>query len=171
MSKKNESRVDLALRALSKKRKPYTITKIADAVFHQREEEMTPEKLAQFEMDFMLSGHFICCGEDINQHKLWDLKSRQPSSLMDKEGNYLDDLYEEDEDVLKNELSDDTVYKVEKEFREDYYDQDDDDEDENEEKDDIEEELMSEGYFDGDDEEKEEETETDDIEEELVESK
>jgi DNA-directed RNA polymerase delta subunit len=170
MDKRSESRVELALKAFSKKRKPYTITKIAEVVFTQREEEMTPEKLAQFEMDFMLSGHFICCGEDINQHKLWDLKSRQPSSLMDKEGNYLDDLYEEDEDVLKNELSDDTVYKVEKEFQEDYYDQDDEEEDD-EEHDDIEEELMSEGYFDDEADEIDEDTETDDIEEELIESK
>lgn len=150
MNNKNESLLDLAFKALSKKRKPYTLPKIAEEAFELKGEKMTVDKLAQFQMDFMLSGSFICCGEDANGHKLWDLKNRQPSSLQDKDGSYLDDKYSDDEDVLKNELSDDLPYKVSKKYHDDDDIDDEDEDDEDEERDDIEEELS---YLDDEDEE------------------
>lgn len=134
----NDSLIEIALREMKSKRKPRTLDRIAKDVFEVKglnikEEEKT---LAQFKMDFMLSGYFICCGEDKHGNKVWDLKSRQPSSLLDKDGSSLEDLYEYDEEVVKHELKDDII------FKEDLSDSDDDEEDEDE-RDEIEEELLS----------------------------
>lgn len=140
----NDSLIEIALREMKAKRKPRTLAKIAKDVFEVKginikEDERT---LAQFEIDFMLSGHFICCGEDKNGAKLWDLKSRQPSSLLDKDGNYLEDLYDDDEEVVKNELKDDIVFQqLDEDFEDDV--EEEGDEEEEEEHDDIEEELLS----------------------------
>ncbi len=158
----NDSLIEIALREMKSKRKPRTLNKIAKDVFEVKglnikEEEKT---LAQFQMDFMLSGYFICCGEDKNGNKIWDLKSRQPSSLLDKDGSYLEDLYDYDEEVVKNELKDDIVYKA----VDDDFDADDEDDDK-EEHDEIEEELLSEGLVVEDDlEEEEDEDLADDFE-------
>ncbi|MGD9605181.1 MAG: hypothetical protein AB7V00_03360 [Bacilli bacterium] len=144
----NDSLIEIALRKMHSRRQPRTIVKIAKDVFEEKgyTTEEGDKLFTQFSIDFMLSGHFICCGEDKNGIKLWDLKSRQPSSLLDKDGNYLEDLYNDDEEVLKNELTDETPFKqgLDKEFEDETYDEDDE-EDDNEEHDDIEEELLNEG--------------------------
>ena len=89
-------------------------------------------------MDFMLSGHFICCGED-KHGKIMGLESRQKSSLLDKDGVYLEDLYSDDEEVIKHELNDNIIYKPAKSFDDDDYDMDDEEEEETEEEvDDVE---------------------------------
>ncbi len=134
----NDSLIEIALREMKSKRKPRTLERIAKDVFEVKglnikEEE---ETLAQFKMDFMLSGYFICCGEDKHGNKVWDLKSRQPSSLLDKDGSSLEDLYEYDEEVIKHELKDDIIYKEE-------LGESDDEDDDEEEHDEIEEELLS----------------------------
>ncbi|HBP25675.1 MAG TPA: hypothetical protein DD618_01815 [Acholeplasmatales bacterium] len=145
----NDSMLEIALRKMKSRRNPRTIAKIAKDVFE--EQGFSPEEseklFTQFHIDFMLSGYFICCGEDKNGVKLWDLKNRQPSSLLDKDGNYLEDLYSDDEEVLKNELTDDTVYPapLNKEFEDETYDEDEDEDEEKPEHDDIEEDLLSEG--------------------------
>lgn len=149
----NDSLIEIALREMKAKRKPRTLAKIAKDVFEIKGIPSTDSDniMSQFEIDFMLSGYFICCGEDKNGSKLWDLKNRQPSSLLDKDGNYLEDLYSDDEEVVKNELKDDIVYKpaLDKDFDEEYEadineEEDDDEEEETEETDEIEEELMAE---------------------------
>ena len=94
-------------------------------------------EVAQFQVDFMISGYFVCCGEDKSGNQLWDLKTRQPSSLLDKDSGYMRDLSEEEEEALSNELKDDFQYGGE---NIDQYIEDDDDEETNE-KDDIEEDL------------------------------
>ncbi len=152
----NDSLIEIALREMKSKRKPRTLARIAKDVFEVKGLDIKKEKkaLAQFQMDFMLSGYFVCCGEDKHGNKVWDLKNRQPSSLLDKDGSLLEDLYEYDEDVLMHELKDDTIYYKEGEI----YSTDDDDEDEVEH-DEIEEELLS---LD------EDEDEEDDIEDDLL---
>ena len=79
---------------------------------------------------------FHFSGEDKDKNQLWDLKERQPSSLLDKDGGVLD-LYENDEEATKNELRDDVDF-VDKNV-DDYIN--DDEIDKKEDEDDIEEEL------------------------------
>lgn len=140
----NDSLIEIALREMKSKRKPRTLARIAKDVFEVKGLDIKKEEeaLAQFEMDFMLSGYFICCGEDKHGNKVWDLKSRQPSSLLDKDGSYLEDLYDNDEEVLMHELKDDLLYPETEIYGTDD-EVDEDEEDDEEEQDDIEEELLS----------------------------
>ena len=151
----NDSLIEIALREMKSKRKPRTLARIAKDVFEVKGLDIKKEKRPwpSFRWTFMLSGYFVCCGEDKHGNKVWDLKNRQPSSLLDKDGSLLEDLYEYDEDVLVHELKDDTIYK-----EGEIYSTDDDDEDEVEH-DEIEEELLS---LD------EDEDEEDDIEDDLL---
>ena len=137
-----DSLVEIAIKEMAKKRKPRSLSQIAKESFEIKgiSAEEAKKLLPQFEIDFMLCGNFICCGEDRKGEKLWDLKTRQHSSLLDKEGIYLEDPYDDDEDVIKNELKDDSF---ENENNEEFDDNDDiDDDEDDEEKDDIEEELL-----------------------------
>lgn len=111
MNNKNDSLLEIATSLMKKKRKPQVLDSILEEVF-QKKGISTDDAavVAQFEVDFMLSGVFIYCGEDKNGNQLWDLKERQPSSLLDKDGGYLEDIYADDEDVIKNELKDDFSY-------------------------------------------------------------
>lgn len=152
MNDRNDSLIEIALKEMTKKRKPKTLEKICKDVLEIKGLEYSEEAVSQFQIDFMLSGHFVCCGEDKNGEKLWDLKCRQSSSLLDKDGNYLDDPYDDDDDVVKNELNDDIDYSGLDQQEDDAYEEDDDDDDE-EETDDIEEELLLASYPDEDDEE------------------
>ena len=141
MVENQDSLVEIAIKEMSKKRKARTLANIAKEVFEIK--GLTPAEAAaalpQFQIDFMLSGHFICCGEDRKGAKMWDLKNRQHSSLLDKEGVYVDPQ-DDDEDVIKNELRDDIfVDENNSEYENEYNDDEDDDKDE--EKDDIEEAL------------------------------
>jgi hypothetical protein len=122
----------------------------------------------------MLSGFFVCCGEDKQGNQLWDLKTRQLSALLDKDSGYMRDLSDEDEEALSNELKDDFQFGDH-----DGIDQyiDDDDEEERNEQDDIEEDLGIVALSQDPDEsdevityegEDEEEEDFDDIEEELT---
>lgn len=137
----NESFIDIAIRVMKTKKKPKSLKELTNEIFQAKGIKENIEELkAQFQMDFMLSGYFVCCGEDKNGLKLWDLKSRQPSTLLDKDGNYLEDLYENDEDVIRNELKDDYVFENELDKTVDEIISDDEEE-ETDETDDIEEEL------------------------------
>ncbi len=130
----NDSYLEMALKLMKKKRKPQSLDAITKEVFQKRGFKGTEQEVAQFQLDFMLCGHFICCGEDKDNTHLWDLKSRQPSSLLDKDGGYLEDYYADDEDVINNELKDEYAEVISEQF----YEEDDDDTDE---QDDIAEEL------------------------------
>ena len=91
MNDKNDSLLEIATSLMKKKRKPQVLDSILEEVF-QKKGISTDDAavVAQFEVDFMLSGVFIYCGEDKNGNQLWDLKERQPSSLLDKDGEYID---------------------------------------------------------------------------------
>lgn len=153
MNEKNDSLIEIAFSEMKKKKKPKTLEKICKDVFEIKGIKYNEEEASQFQIDFMLSGKFICCGEDKNGEKLWDLKSRQSSSLLDKDGSYLEDPYDDDDEVANAELKDemDSVYADED--KDGIYDDDDDDDDEDDdsEPDDIEEELMAGAYLDEDD--------------------
>ena len=111
MNDKYDSFLEIATSLMKRKKKPQTLDIILEEVFQKRGlTEIDDNVIAQFEVDFMLSGMFIYCGEDKNGNQLWDLKERQPSSLLDKDGGYLEDIYADDEDVIKHELKDDFSY-------------------------------------------------------------
>ena len=137
----NDALIEIAIELMKNKNKPQTITTIAKEVFEEKGIKLNEksEEYSQFVIDFMLCGDFIVCGEDKKGNKLWDLKNRQHHDMQDKEGFYIDDLYE-DEEVAKNELKDEYDYA---ENNQNDFDNSDnqDDEEETEEKDDIEEEL------------------------------
>lgn len=154
-----KSLLEIALEEMKKKKKPRTMQKILEETFQLKGMNYKEEadKVAQFEMDFMLSGHFICCGENKDGTKLWDLKNRQPTSLLDKDGSYLDDLYSDDEDVVKNELTDDMIFAADLQSEDEMWESlDREDDEEEEEHDEIEEELSSTADFSEDDDEIEE---------------
>lgn len=137
----NDALIEIAIELMKNKNKPQTITTIAKEVFEEKGIKLNEksEEYSQFVIDFMLCGDFIVCGEDKKGNKLWDLKNRQHHDMQDKEGFYIDDLYE-DEEVAKNELKDEYDYAEnnQNDFDNSY---NQDDEEETEEKDDIEEEL------------------------------
>jgi DNA-directed RNA polymerase subunit delta len=83
------------------------------------------EIVSQFYLDFMMSGYFIFCGDS-----LWDLKERQPVNMLDKDGGDFDDIFADDEDVLKNELRDGATYATFTSIDEDDADEDDTEEEE-----------------------------------------
>lgn len=138
----SDALIEIAIDLMKTKNKPQIITAIAKEVFEAKGIKLNEksEEYSQFVIDFMLCGDFIVCGEDKKGNKLWDLKNRQHHDMQDKEGFYIDDLYE-DEEVAKNELKDDYTYNENNQNEFDSIDKDEDDEEEKEEKDDIEEEL------------------------------
>ena len=128
MIENQDSLVEIAIKEMSKKRRPRTLASIAKDVFEIKglTKEEAEAALPQFQIDFMLCGNFICCGEDRKGAKIWDLKSRQPSSLLDKEGVYLEDPYDDDDDDDEEEEKDD----IEEELL--LYEEDDDDDEDDE---------------------------------------
>lgn len=176
----NDSLLEAAIKLMKSKKKPKVLKELTDEVFKAKGiKENLDEKRAQFQMDFMLSGYFVCCGENNAGNKLWDLKSRQPSTLLDRDGNYLEDLYADDEDVIKNELKDDVLFTGDNETNIDAFIEDDEEEESETETDDIEEELGLVGLDEEaegeattteiivDEEDEEDDEEEDDIEAEL----
>lgn len=168
-----DSFLEIAVSLMKKKKKPQTLDLITKEVFSKKGVEGSELQIAQFQVDFMLSGYFVCCAEDKDGVQLWDLKTRQPSSLLDKEGVYMKDMSDEDEEVLNNELKDDYQF----DGRQDIDQYIDDDDEETTEQDDIEEDLGIVALSQDPDEsdevityegEDEEEDDFDDIEEELT---
>lgn len=172
MNNNYDSFLEIAVALMKKKKKPQSLDSITKEVFSKKGVEAKELQVAQFQVDFMLSGYFVCCGEDKDGNQLWDLKNRQLSSLLDKDGGYLKDMSDDDEEVINNELKDEFQFDSHENIDQFI----DDDEEESNEQDDIEEDL---GLVISDDEEsdgedvienddfEEAEEETDDIEEEL----
>ena len=166
MSNINDSLISVAREVVEKSDKPLTINEIAEKVFKLKEKQPTSEDIVKFGIDFMLCGDFICCGNK-STGNVWDLKNRQSIAVLDKD--VIEDLLEDDEDVKKNTLTDETLY--EEVLDKSLEGMNDEDEDDNtNEKDDIEEELGLTEDTDGDniemvtvlqedDEDEEEETE------------
>ena len=127
------SLVEIAYKLLSKKRKPQLLEDIIKDVMSTKGYKVKDAKdvAPQFILDFQSCGDFIYCGDG-----RWDLKERQPTSVLDKDGSDYD--YYDDEDVLRNELKDDDFISIHKD--EDLLDDGDDhldDEDEEIEDDDL----------------------------------
>lgn len=103
MSSKDNSLIEIAVELLQKKQRPQNINSIIKEVMSIKgiKAAEVSQYAPQFVMDFMLSGYFVYCGEDC-----WDLKDRQPTSVLDKDGGDYEDFLDNDEDVKKNELKD-----------------------------------------------------------------
>ena len=141
MANSNQSLIEIAYELMQKKRKPKTLLDIWKevAAIKGLSEEEKANNEPQFYIDFMLCGHFIAVSENKKGVKVWDLKSRQPSSVLDKEIMYInDDPYNYDEDVIKNELKDEMIYEG---LNANLEPAEEDEEDDSEEPDEIEEEL------------------------------
>ena len=142
MSSKDNSLIEIAIELLYKKQRPQNIYSIIKEVMSIKgiKAASVSEYAPQFVMDFMSSGYFVYCGDDC-----WDLKDRQPTSVLDKDGGDYEDLYENDEDVKKNELKDgafDAAYADENNYEspiivKDEEDEEDDDEEEENDDDDL----------------------------------
>lgn len=131
---KDKSLLEIAIELLDSKKKPQKMLTIIKEVMEIKgvKQALIKELAPQFVLDFMQSGYFVYCGDDT-----WDLKDRQPTSVLDKDGGDYEDIYEDDEDVKNNELKDD-MYDSNNDDDQDY---DDDDDDEEEEEDDLEKEF------------------------------
>ena len=131
VKEKDKSLLEIAVELLQKKRKPQKILTIMTEVMEIKgyKPQQAKQHAAQFIADFMESGIFVYCGDDC-----WDLKERQSTAVLDKDGGDYEEIYYNDEDVKKNELKDDI-------FDDSYISDDDDDSDEDEEDDDIAREL------------------------------
>ena len=137
---KDKSLLEIAVELLATKHQPQTILQIAKEAMEIKglKTAQAKELLPQFLLDFQSSGYFVYCGDDC-----WDLKDRQPTSVLDKDGGDYEDLFENDEDVKKNELKDgafDASYADENNYESpiivnDEDGEEDDDEDENDEDD------------------------------------
>lgn len=126
---KDKSLLEIAVELLSTKHKPQPIMQIAKEVMEIKglKVAVAKEVLPQFILDFQASGYFVYCGDGC-----WDLKDHQPTSVLDKDGTDFDIYSEDDEEVKKNELKDDS-YEVEARANSNH----EDDEEETEEDDDI----------------------------------
>ena len=136
---KDKSLLEIAVELFSTKHKPQPIMQIAKEVMEIKgvKAAVAKEVLPQFILDFQASGYFVYCGDDC-----WDLKDRQPTSILDKDGHDYESIFEEDEDVKKNELKDEDIYgPIGKDDDED--EDNDDDDDENEEDEDGDEDDLS----------------------------
>ena len=132
---KDKSLLEIAIELLQKKRKPHKLNAIIEEVMEIKgyKTNAAKEHTAQFLLDFMQSGYFVYCGDDC-----WDLKERQSTSVIDKDGGDYEAIYNDDEDVKKNELKDDIIYDSN---YEENIEEDDDDDDSDDEEDDIAREL------------------------------
>lgn len=126
VKEKDKSLLEIAVELLQKKRKPQKIQTIMAEVMEIKGYKPQQAKLhaAQFILDFMQSGIFVYCGDDC-----WDLKERQSTAVLDKDGGDYEEIYYNDEDVKKNELKDDIF--------DDNYISNDSDEDEEDEDDEV----------------------------------
>ena len=109
MSSKDNSLIEIAVELLQKKQRPQNINSIIKEVMSIKgiKAAEVSAYAPQFVMDFMLSGYFVYCGEDC-----WDLKDRQPTSVLDKDGGDYEDFYSNDEDVKNNELTDESYNEM-----------------------------------------------------------
>ena len=133
MEDKNKSLLEIAVSIMKNKKKPQTLKSIEEKVF-EKKGIVNPnnQEIAQFDVDFMLSGLFVFLGEDADGNQMWDLKENQQFVPADKIASTFTDLYADDEDVIKNELKDDTIYGDK-----DVYSTDDDDSDKIDDEDEI----------------------------------
>ena len=156
MKEKDKPLLEIAIELLIGKQKPQKINAIVREVMEIKgvKNAVAKEITPQFILDFMQCGLFVYCGDDC-----WDLKDRQPTSILDKDGHDYESIFDEDEDVKKNELKDEDIYGPIAEDDEDEKEEDDDEDEKEEDEDDLssEFELRDEDDLDGLFEESEEE--------------
>lgn len=126
---KEKSLLEIAIEVVKSHNKPQPIMQIAKETMELKGLKSTQgqQALPQFLADFMESGYFVFCGEG-----MWDLKERQPLSVLDKDGSDYEMLAEYAEEVAANELKSEEDYYDEKEEEineEDDIDEDDEDDD------------------------------------------
>ena len=134
IKEKDKSLLEVAIELLEVKKKPQKMLTIVKEVMELKgiKSSAVKELAPQFILDFMQSGYFVYCGDDT-----WDLKDRQPTSVLDKEGGDYEDIYEDDEDENEDEDEDDDLAKAFETFDEEFgggmvvVDDEDSDEDEN----------------------------------------
>lgn len=149
MNTNYDSFLEIAVALMKKKKKPQTLESITKEVFSKKGADGNELEIAQFQVDFMLSGYFVCCGEDKSGNQVWDLKNRVKSELITKDTAYMKEFTEEDQEANDNELKDDFQFGNYNDL--DNYIDDDEDE-ETSEQDEIEEDLgiVSQKDFDED---------------------
>lgn len=133
MKEKEKSLLEIAIELLNGKQKPQKISSIVREVMELKglKGAALKEATPQFILDFMQCGYFVYCGDDN-----WDLKDRQPTSILDKDGHDYENIFEDDEEVKKNELREEDIYGTSLE-NEEAEEDDDDDDDKNEDEDDL----------------------------------
>ncbi len=121
---KDKSLLEIAIELLDAKKKPQKMLSIVKEVMEIKglKVALAKELAPQFILDFMQSGYFVYCGDDT-----WDLKDRQPTSVLDKEGGEYDDIYEDDEEVKSYELKDDMFDEDESKVEDEDDEEEDDD--------------------------------------------
>lgn len=135
MANKDSSLLEIAIELLHKKKKPQNINDIIKEVMSIKglRSVQAKEAAPQFVLDFMASGFFVYCGEDT-----WDLKERQPTSVLDKEvADYPD--FDEDDEFKEQDILDDLTTDFDLTDTEEL--EDDDEDEEEQEVDDLEEEF------------------------------
>lgn len=143
MASKDNSLIEIAIDLLHKKQRPQNIYSIIKEVMSIKgiKAANVSDYAPQFVMDFMTSGHFVYCGDDC-----WDLKDRQPTSVLDKDGGDYEAKFDADPDVIKNQLRDgaiDATYADENNYespiiiKTDEDEEEDDDDDIEEDEDDL----------------------------------
>ena len=127
VKEKDKSLLEIAVELLLTKHKPQPIMQIAKEAMEIKglKTAQAKEILPQFLLDFQASGYFVYCGDGC-----WDIKDRQPTSVLDKDGTDFEIYSEEDDEVKKNELKDES-YESEVRSEQSH------DDDEQEEDDDI----------------------------------
>lgn len=145
IKEKDKSLLEVAIELLEVKKKPQKMLTIVKEVMELKgiKSSAVKELAPQFILDFMQSGYFVYCGDDT-----WDLKDRQPTSVLDKEGGDYEDIYEDDEDVKNNELKDEIFDEESSKniIRDDNDDTDDDDDDEDENEDEDEDDDLAKAF-------------------------
>ena len=114
---KEKSFLELSIDFLSEQQGPQNITVIGEAVMNMKglKASQAKEALPQFYCDFMESGYFVYVGDEN-----WDLKERQSTSILDKDGTDYTSI-DDDEEAKKNEMRSDYD---EQEIRDDSEDED-----------------------------------------------
>lgn len=132
MKEKEKSLLEIAIELLNGKQKPQKIGNIVREVMELKglKGNALKEATPQFILDFMQCGYFVYCGDDN-----WDLKDRQSTSILDKDGHDYENIYDDDEEVKKNELRDEDIYATS--LENDDLDDDEDDDDDSTDDDDL----------------------------------
>ena len=103
VKEKDKSLLEIAVELLLTKHRPQPILQIAKEAMEIKglKTAQAKELLPQFLLDFQTSGYFVYCGE-----MGWDLKDRQPTSVLDKDGTESIIHSSEAEEAAQHELND-----------------------------------------------------------------